>query len=449
MILWSGFVCCLSNTNAKLAVLDGLNHSEQDWLSYLDEHALNENPPAFRLDLLTHELQHHGQLIHYAYGNRLGFPASWHDRYTGRLPVKSSEKIWQSCTRLKNRFNFRFPIESGENLSYNGNSMNKESPISTRRWAPLIGFIALSMMVVVLFVFAILEALVFHSLAVALLVLLTILLLTGLYYEGRGLLQNGSIEKINTKQALRDFAGVFLGALITYILAHDLGLGAVVAASVVGLIAGLILPDDGAAIYCGAFVGMTSNNLLFDHGELALAGVFSGVLFFITRPVFVGVGGRLGTIALVGSTLAGGILSREFLFTPIPGLQLCSHIMLVSLIAAVATFALSLHRDTGPVIASSVAGLVGGLLLPILFPVNGSTLAVVAICASFTGMSSKERIPNMGWMVLAGLFTGAVFIFSIPCLGGAGGKLGTIAFGSVLAVGGIRQLNYMIARQNR
>ncbi len=29
MILWSGFGCLLINTNAKVAVLDGLNHSEQ------------------------------------------------------------------------------------------------------------------------------------------------------------------------------------------------------------------------------------------------------------------------------------------------------------------------------------------------------------------------------------------------------------------------------------
>jgi hypothetical protein len=327
--------------------------------------------------------------------------------------------------------------------------MNKVQPISIRRWPPFIGFLVLSMMVVVLFVFAILEAIVFHSLALVLLVLLTILLLTGLYHEGRGLLNDGTIEKINTRQALRDIAGVFVGALITYLLAHDLGLGAVVAASVVGLIAGLILPEDGAAIYCGAFVGMTSNNLLFDHGELALAGVFSGVLFFITRPVFVGVGGRLGTIAMVGSVLTGEIFSREFLFSPIPDLSLCSHIMVVSLVAAVATFALSLHRGTGPVVASSLVGLVGGLLLPILFPLNGITLAVVAICASFTGMSSKERFPTMDWMVLAGVFTGVVFIFSTPNLGGAGGKLGTIAFGSVLAVGGLRQLNQMISRHNR
>ena len=32
--------------------------------------------------LLEHEVQHHGQLIRYCYGNKIAFPQSWHDRYT-------------------------------------------------------------------------------------------------------------------------------------------------------------------------------------------------------------------------------------------------------------------------------------------------------------------------------------------------------------------------------
>lgn len=95
-------------------------------------------------------------------------------------------------------------------------------------------------------------------------------------------------------------------------------------------------------------------------------------------------------------------------------------------------------HGNGPVLASSVVGMLGGLVLPVVFPAQGANLAVVAICASFGGMSSRERLPN-AWAVLAvGVFTGVVFIFSTPHLGGAGGKLGTIAFGSVLAVSGFR-----------
>jgi hypothetical protein len=79
---WSDFGCSLSDTRSKAEVLRALENSENTWFAYLDEHALNENQATFLMELLTHELQHHGQLIRYVYGNRLGFPASWHDRYT-------------------------------------------------------------------------------------------------------------------------------------------------------------------------------------------------------------------------------------------------------------------------------------------------------------------------------------------------------------------------------
>ena len=49
-------------------------------------------------------------------------------------------------------------------------------------------------------------------------------------------------------------------------------------------------------------------------------------------------------------------------------------------------------------------------------------------------MSSPERIPNW-WVVIAmGLFTGMIYILSMPLAGGAGGKLGTISFGAAISV---------------
>ncbi|MBW2434038.1 MAG: hypothetical protein JRF36_10580 [Deltaproteobacteria bacterium] len=45
--------------------------------------------------------------------------------------------------------------------------------------------------------------------------------------------------------------------------------------------------------------------------------------------------------------------------------------------------------------------MIGGLILPNRFPGEaGDTLAVMATCASFTGMSSPKRITNW-WAVLA------------------------------------------------
>lgn len=79
--------------------------------------------------------------------------------------------------------------------------------------------------------------------------------------------------------------------------------------------------------------------------------------------------------------------------------------------------------------------MIGGLILPKLFPGEvGDTLAVMAICASFAGMSSPKRITNW-WAVLAmGLFSGMIYIPSMPLAGGAGGKLGTISFGVAVSV---------------
>jgi hypothetical protein len=43
-------------------------------------------------------------------------------------------------------------------------------------------------------------------------------------------------------------------------------------------------------------------------------------------------------------------------------------------------------------------------------------------------------------MSVAGLFIGVIFVYSAPVFGGVGGKLGTIAFGSIMAVYGYMSL---------
>ena len=60
-----------------------------DWdetLSWCPERPLEElshwGPADARRAELEHEVQHHGQLIRFVYGNALTFPESWHDRYT-------------------------------------------------------------------------------------------------------------------------------------------------------------------------------------------------------------------------------------------------------------------------------------------------------------------------------------------------------------------------------
>lgn len=311
----------------------------------------------------------------------------------------------------------------------------------------LIGFFLLSISVVLLLISTVYEAWIFHSSGgfVALLVLMGAIIT--IVREGQHIWQNTS-KKSGTKRLLFEFLAVLLGGILAFFLTHDLGLGAVVAASLVGILAYLVIPKYGVPAYCGAFVGMTSNLLLFNYPEVALAGFIAGIVFILTRDVFNGFGGKLGTIALIGTAVTGMSLGRPFLLTPIADWTTNSFIIIIAALATPMTFYLNIHRKQGPVMASATIGLIGGLILPNLFPQYGTTLAVVAICASFAGMTGNQRCSTFWHIFITGLFTGIVFLYSAPILGGAGGKSGTIAFGAILSSCGYTWLFNRYSNQN-
>lgn len=81
---WSGFECPLDwdKTTSKSDVISNLEQTYSDIESYLNETStLNENEATTLLDLLEHEVQHHGQLVRYIYGLKLKMPATWKERY--------------------------------------------------------------------------------------------------------------------------------------------------------------------------------------------------------------------------------------------------------------------------------------------------------------------------------------------------------------------------------
>lgn len=299
-------------------------------------------------------------------------------------------------------------------------------------------FILLSVMVLTLFGFTAYEAWTAHWLGGALSSIILVGVGLGVFWEGKAVFSTQpSVDPL--RQSVLEVLAVLIGGVVSYTLAHDVGLGPVVAASMVGIVAHLLVPSLSAAAYAGAFVGMTSDLLLLTHGEVLLASMTSGVIYYLTKPLFPGVGGKLGTIALIGTTMMSLSLQRIFLVAPLPDFQTSLEILIIALITTPLTFYLSTAHGNGPVLASGVVGMISGLVLHVIYPEMGTNLAVVAICASFAGMSSRERLPNLGMVLLVALITGVVFIFSTPHLGGAGGKLGTIAFGSVLAVVGFQR----------
>lgn len=78
---WKGFSCSLKKPDDKNAVLESLMNSQNE-LESIEFNELNDKQKNLAFDLLEHEIQHHGQLIRYIYGNKLTFPESWHERYT-------------------------------------------------------------------------------------------------------------------------------------------------------------------------------------------------------------------------------------------------------------------------------------------------------------------------------------------------------------------------------
>lgn len=78
---WQGFSCSLSNPITKADLIRTLD-STFSTFNGIDFSSLNEIQRSFAFDLLEHEIQHHGQLIRFVFGNRLTFPKSWNVRYT-------------------------------------------------------------------------------------------------------------------------------------------------------------------------------------------------------------------------------------------------------------------------------------------------------------------------------------------------------------------------------
>ena len=78
---WQGFACSLSAPRVKGSVLAALA-ATQVRLASLSFADLGDGQLDLALDLLEHEVQHHGQLIRFIYANGLTFPDSWNKRYT-------------------------------------------------------------------------------------------------------------------------------------------------------------------------------------------------------------------------------------------------------------------------------------------------------------------------------------------------------------------------------
>ncbi len=100
-----------------------------------------------------------------------------------------------------------------------------------------------------------------------------------------------------------------VGAIICYLINVIGGLGSVLSAGITGTVASFIpeinkesgyLKKLPAAIYCGVFVGMSSAEIVPSIGFVIAAGMLAGVFLMLSKNMFLGLGGKLGTVAFGG-----------------------------------------------------------------------------------------------------------------------------------------------------
>ncbi len=301
-----------------------------------------------------------------------------------------------------------------------------------------VGFVLLAVPTVVLFGLGVSGA-IFEGTAVVVggsLVVVTVGVATGIRYEWWFLTRHASWNPIVSGEAVRIAFAILGGTILTIAIVVETGLSPVVSAAIVGIVAAVLWPSYAVPAYCGAFVGMTSPELFVTYWHAAFAGVVATVVFVVAQPVFHGLGGKLGTTAFVGATVTVFATAGTFQSDPLPPFEVLISAVAVAVVGAVVTFALHTRFGTTSVFASGVVGVAGGVLLPVLAG-HGELLAATVFSASFAGMADPKRIPDERWMALTGVFVGVVVVYTMPYLGGSGGKLGTIAFGSCLAVHGL------------
>lgn len=149
----------------------------------------------------------------------------------------------------------------------------------------------------------------------------------GIFFGGAVTLCIGLLEQRQIKNRKRAFVrrlGVISatlagGSATFYMGGLDAGfgmLGPVIAASAVGLTGFEILRKLGKSelappMYCGAFIGMSSY-AFFSIEMIAAAGMVSAAIYILANDLYAGSGGKLGTIAFIGTMIVRKL--GEFLF---------------------------------------------------------------------------------------------------------------------------------------
>lgn len=309
-------------------------------------------------------------------------------------------------------------------------------------WARYISFFILSASMLCLVSSSIIYSFKFNLNVFFLLLLFVLGILYAIVSEFKAIKKSSTKLKFNFMSLLC----VFCGALSTYFLNISLSQGSIIAASLIGIIGSIFFPKYSLPIYTGAFVGMISGDFSHNFYHICVACLIAGLLYEFSKEIFVGAGGKLGTIAFSSWIITYFIFNLTLLQFTI-NYKSGYELLLISFIGSITTYLVHNFLLKDAVLSSALISLIGALILPVLFPDLTNISPSLMMAATFAGMSSKKR-ESFYNMIFISLIVPIFFICSYCNLGGIGGKLGTIAFCSVLSIEGIFNLFKDISSRN-
>ena len=221
--------------------------------------------------------------------------------------------------------------------------------------------------------------------------------------------------------------------------------GAVVAASLVGILSALFLKDYAVAGYIAAFAGMSATSVIPSIFYAPVFGFMAGVFTLLMAKMFVGYGGRAGTMCFCSAnvTLAFFIvlgtlgLTQHNVGAHFRALTLADldPVWVITAMAAgvfgiMGTVLLRermLQKRKAPgevVLGSAIVALVSALVLPWIVPSMASKVAAVVASGTYAGMVSRKVIAADVHLVLTGLVVGLLNVLMSTIFIGVGGRLG-------------------------
>jgi len=266
--------------------------------------------------------------------------------------------------------------------------------------------------------------------------------------------EHGSLSPLSWRDVLCGLLSTFFVLILLHSGLHSV----VLAASLIGSLGGWLelrlshhhFQGMAPACYCGAFVGMTSESVLIDPVLIVLAGGLAGGFWSLLRQSWIGIGGKMGTMAFlavvltIGLSIAAGHVGPGVKLASLP-IEAVLSILVASVLSPLITQWLSFRCQFGVVLGSALPSALVALIL-LLFshsfvPYSGR-LAAAWMGASFVGMTNLSIRELPVWtLVLMGLGFGILTLSFEPSLLGIGGDLGATAAISVLSILGVRLIH--------